>query len=59
MFRVVSLLLLLSLVFSTEVSETNIKAFFEATYDTNKDGEATFKEFVDYFTFMEPEHNVT
>ena len=44
---------------STTVSLDNLKGFFWATYDRNDDGVATVQEFVDYFKFMEPQHNIT
>ena len=51
--------ILLTQIYSTEVSLDNLKGFFWATYDRNDDGVATMQEFVDYFRFMEPEHNIT
>lgn len=41
------------------VSFHHLQAFFNQTYDQNRNGKATLDEFVDYFQFMEPEHNLT
>lgn len=51
-------LLVLS-VAGTQVSYTNLVAFFNYTLDVNHDGASTLDEFVEYFRFMEPEHNLT
>ena len=37
---------------TAEVSYSNIKAFWEATYDTDKDGSASLADFIDYFRFI-------
>jgi hypothetical protein len=37
---------------AAEVSYSNIKAFWEATYDTDKDGSASLADFIDYFRFI-------
>jgi len=36
------------------VSFHHLQAFFNQTYDQNRNGKATLDEFVDYFQFMEP-----
>lgn len=51
-------LLLITQLSGAEISLANLKAFFWATYDRNNDGVATLQEFVDYFQFMEPEHEL-
>jgi hypothetical protein len=45
--------LLLTTLLKAEVSLTNLQAFWESTYDANKDGHATMQEFTDYFQLME------
>jgi RNA:NAD 2'-phosphotransferase (TPT1/KptA family) len=50
--------LVLSIATTTEVTLSNLQGFFTATYDRDQDGFATLQEFVDYFRFMEPEHNL-
>jgi hypothetical protein len=47
-----AVLLLLQPTVTAEITYQNLKLFFEATYDTNKDGSATVQEFVEYFQFM-------
>lgn len=42
---------------ATEISYSNLKSFWEATYDTNQDGTASLEDFLDYFRFIEPEHD--
>jgi len=37
---------------SAEVSFSNIKAFWQHTYDPDGDGSATLADFVDYFRFI-------
>ena len=51
--------LLLSFTSSTEVTLENLQTFFKYTYDVDNTSTATLQEFVDYFTFMEPDHNIT
>ncbi len=41
-----------------EVSYSSLKGFFEATYDLDKDGYANLDDFIEYFRFIEPEHDV-
>ena len=41
-----------------EVSYSSLKGFFEATYDQDKDGQASLDDFIEYFRFIEPEHDV-
>ena len=48
------LLILLQTALNAEITYQNLKLFFEATYDSNKDGSATVEEFTEYFQFMEP-----
>jgi hypothetical protein len=57
--NVLCLFVLLGCFGCAEVSLENLKGFFWATYDRDDDGIATVQEFVDYFRFMEPEHNIT
>jgi hypothetical protein len=54
----ICLLLALTLPILAEVTYDNLKMFFDATYDQNKDGFATPEEFVEFFRIMEPEHDV-
>ena len=35
-----------------EVTYASLKGFWESTYDTDKNGEATIDDFVNYFRFM-------
>lgn len=49
---------LTSVAVTTEVTYSNIKSFWESTYDTDKNGEASLEDFIDYFRFIEPEHDV-
>ena len=51
--------LLICSISSASVSLEHLQAFFNHTYDKNRDGVATLQEFVSYFQFMEPEHNLT
>ena len=51
--------LLVSLVSGTKVTFSNLATFFNSTLDPNNDGWSTMSEFVEYFQFMEPEHNLT
>lgn len=44
---------------STKVSFKNLLGFFNTTIDSNKDGFSKIDEFVNYYRFMEPEHNLT
>ena len=48
------MLILLQTALNAEITYQNLKLFFEATYDSNKDGSATVEEFTEYFQFMEP-----
>ena len=43
---------------TTEISYSNLKSFWENTYDTDKDGKASLSDFVNYFRFVQPEHDV-
>jgi hypothetical protein len=45
---------LISLVLATEVTYSNMKSFWESTYDTDKNGEASLEDFIDYFRYIEP-----
>ncbi len=55
----VLVLLFLIVIGKAEVSLTNLQAFWEATYDADKDGFATMQEFTEYFQIMESEHHIT
>lgn len=52
LISIICVLLLIQPALNSEITLQNLKLFFEATYDNNKDGFATFEEFLDYFRFM-------
>jgi len=54
----ITLLILLDSVLTAEVSYASLKSFWESTYDTDKNGEANLQDFIEYFSFLEPEHQV-
>jgi len=49
---IVCVVILFQSALNAEVTLQNLKLFFEATYDTNKDNFATLQEFIEYFQFM-------
>lgn len=57
--RLFVLCLLVLSVAGTQVTYSNLVAFFNYTLDADHDGYSTLDEFVEYFRFMEPEHNLT
>lgn len=59
MKKLIALCLLAICITSTQVTFSNLLGFFNNTLDGNHDGFSTLEEFVQYFRFMEPEHNLT
>lgn len=55
---VVLIVLFLCMFTNAEVSYDSLKGFWEATYDTDKDGVAGIDDFIAYFNLMEPEHGI-
>ena len=52
LFLIFLLCSITSLASSAEVTYSNLKSFWESTYDTDKDGEASLQDFINYFQFM-------